>query len=100
MGVPLPDLTHNWISLCVEGILLPGHNVPTFLRNLKLSNFDPIANIISTGNLCKYAPLLLLQALAAAHPDQEVWLQKYYEETNSIKNMCTFTRLPSVNIVP
>ena len=22
-GVPLPDLTHNWSSICVEGVLLP-----------------------------------------------------------------------------
>ena len=30
-GVPLPDLTHHWSSLCVEGILFPEHNVSSFL---------------------------------------------------------------------
>ncbi len=32
-GVDLPNLTHNWVDLCTEGILVPGHVAHTFIRN-------------------------------------------------------------------
>ena len=73
-GVPPPDLTHNCSSLCVEGILISGHNVSTFLRNPNSPNFDPVVNIVSAVILSKDFPSSLLQALASAHPDREVWL--------------------------
>ena len=93
-GIPLPDLTHNWSSLCVECVLLSGHNVSTFLQTPDSSNFDPVANIVSVINPNKDCSSSLLQApLALAHPDREVWLQSYYEEKNSIESMGTFTKL-------
>jgi hypothetical protein len=36
------------------------------------------------------APPSLLQALAASHPDHEVWLQSYYKEKNGIEYLGTF----------
>ncbi len=40
-------------------------------------------------------PLLssLLQALAASHPDREVWFQSYYKEKGCIESLGTFKRL-------
>jgi hypothetical protein len=41
---------------------------------LALSTFDPVGNIVSAINLHQDCPPSLLQALAASHPDHEVWL--------------------------
>ena len=37
--------------------------------------------------------IALLQALAASHPNREVWLQSYYEEKGGIESLGTFKRL-------
>ncbi len=83
-GVDLPNLPFDWVDLCTEGILVPGHVAHTFLRSrstsvpsassLSHSTFDPVANIISAINLHRDCPPSLLQALGLSHPDHEVWL--------------------------
>jgi hypothetical protein len=55
--------------------------------------FDPVASIVSAVNLHWDCPPSLLQALAASHPDREVWLQSYYEEKGGIESLGTFRRL-------
>jgi hypothetical protein len=102
-GVDLPNLPHNWVDLCTEGILVPGHVAHTFIRNpsataqsrssLPQSTFDPVANIVSAINLHRDCPPSLLQALTESHPDREVWLQSYYEEKNGIESLGTFKRI-------
>jgi len=100
-GVDLPHLPYNWADLCTEGILIPGHVAHTFIRNAQssapsasfISTFDPVANIVSAINLHRDCPPSLLQALAASHPDREVWLQSYYEEKGGIESLGTFKRL-------
>jgi len=102
-GVDLPNLPHNWVDLCTEGILVPGHGAHSFIRSpsapvpsgspLPRSTFDPVANIVSAINLHRDCPPSLLQALATTHPDREVWLQSYYEEKNGIESLGTFKRL-------
>ena len=102
-GVDLPNLPYNWVDLCTEGILVPGHVAHSFIRSpsapvpsgssLPRSTFDPVANIVSAINLHRDCPPSLLQALATTHPDCEVWLQSYYEEKNGIKSLGTFKRL-------
>ena len=32
-GVDLPNLPYNWVDLCTEGILVPGHVAHSFLRS-------------------------------------------------------------------
>ena len=102
-GVDLPNLPYNWVDLCTEGILVPGHVAHSFLRSqsgpvpsassLTRSTFDPVANIVSAINLHRDCPPSLLQALASSHPDREIWLQSYYEEKNGIESLGTFKRL-------
>ena len=58
-----------------------------------MSTFDPVAGITSAINLHQDCPPSLLQALAASHPDCEVWLQSYYKEKSGIKSMGIFKRL-------
>jgi hypothetical protein len=104
-GVDLPNLPFNWVDLCTEGILVPGL-AHSFLQSSSpsiplastspspsaQSTFDPVANIVSAINLHWDCPLSLLQALAASHPDHEVWLQSYYKE-KSIESLGTFKHL-------
>jgi hypothetical protein len=100
-GVDLPHLPYNWADLCTEGILIPGHVAHTFIHNAQssapsasfISIFNPVANIVSAINLHRDCPPSLLQALAASHPDREVWLQSYYEEKGGIESLGTFKRL-------
>jgi hypothetical protein len=49
-GVPLPNLTSNWIDLCVEGILLPGHVSHSFL-NSQLSSTPPLLIRLSPSSV-------------------------------------------------
>ena len=86
-GVDLPNLLHNWVDLCTEGILVPGHGAHSFIRcpldpvpsgsHLPWSTFDPVANIVSTIDLHRDCLPSLLQALATTHPDRDVWLQTF-----------------------
>ncbi len=81
--VDLPNLAHNWVDLCVEGVLIPGHVLHSFLHppgSPSSSTYDPVASFVSAVNLQKDCPPSLLTALANFHPDREVWLQSYYKE--------------------
>ena len=98
-GVNLPHLPFNWVALCTEGILLPGHVAHSFIRMMDSSSstssnppstFDPVANIVSAVNLHCDCPPSLLQALATSHPYREIWLQSYYEEKCGIESLGTF----------
>jgi hypothetical protein len=69
-GVPLPSLPMNWHELCVEGVLLPGHVLLSFLCSaLSLTTFNPIANFVRAVNLVYDCPRSLLTVLADSHPD-------------------------------
>jgi hypothetical protein len=81
--MPLPNLPTEWVDLCVEGILLPGHVAHLFIHSPVSSlplTFDPVASFVSALNLHCKCPPTLLKALANTHPDHEVWLQSYKEE--------------------
>ena len=88
------NLPQSWSSLCVEGILQPGHLDSSFLRRSPGGTmFDPVANFVSTVNLHRDCPTSLMQALVDTHPDHEVWLQSYYEEKGSIEQLGTIQKL-------
>jgi hypothetical protein len=93
-GVPLPNLPSTWVNLCVEGILIPGHVAHSFLRSSSTpgaTTFDPVASFVSAVNLHRDCPPSLLKALAASHPDREVWLESFYEEKRGIEDLDTYT---------
>ncbi len=95
-GVDLPNLAHNWVDLCVEGVLVPGHVLHSFLRppgSPSSSTYDPVASFVSAVNLHKDCPPSFLKALADSHPDREVWLQSYYEEKRGVKSLGTFCKI-------
>lgn len=88
-GITLPDLPHTWTELCVNGSLSLGHNASSFI----CGSSDPVASIGSAVNLHNDCPSLLLQALANDHPDQEVWLNSFYGEKESIESMNTYRKI-------
>jgi hypothetical protein len=95
-GVNLPNLAHNWVDLCVEGVLVPGHVSHSFLcpsSSNSSSTYDPVAPFVSAVNLHKDYPPFLLKTLADSHPDREVWLQSYYKEKRGVKSLGTVRKI-------
>ena len=87
-GVELPNLVMNWVYLCVEGVLIPGHVSHTFLclpSSSAPTTFDLVASFVSSVNLHLECPPSLLKALADSHPDPEVWLSSFLEEKHGIQ---------------
>ena len=69
-SISLPNLTSNWHDLCLQGILVPGHNTTSFVR-------ETTANFVSAANLIWECPCSLLYALDNKHPNRNVWLQSF-----------------------
>jgi hypothetical protein len=95
-GVNLPNLVINWVDLCIESILIPGHDSHMLLRSPSLSaptTFDPVASFVSTINLHLECPPSLLKVLADSHPDREVWLRSFFEEKRNIQSMDTYRKI-------
>jgi hypothetical protein len=81
--VPLPSLTTNWQDRCMEGTLLPGHSLGSFIR-------DQSASFVSAASLLRECPRSLLSALAPTHPDCSIWLASFREEKDGIKSQDTY----------
>jgi hypothetical protein len=95
-GVDLPNLVMNWVDLCIEGVLIPGHVSHTFLRLPSSSaptTFDPVASFVSAVNLHLECLPSLLKALANSHPDREVWLSSFLEEKHGIQSLNMYHKI-------
>jgi hypothetical protein len=77
-GVPLPNLMSTWQDLCVEGILIPGHQLSLFLRPQPPRNRS--ASHVSSVNLKREYPRSLLSGLHPSHPDRNTWLASFCRE--------------------
>jgi hypothetical protein len=95
-GINLPNPVMNWVDLCIEGVLIPGHISHTFLRSPSSSaptTFDPMTSFVSSINFHLECPPSLLKALAHSHPDREVWLRSFFEEKRGIQGMNTYGKI-------
>ena len=100
-GVNLPIFPTNWVNLCVEGILVPGHVSNAFLRpspSPQQSTFDPVASFVRADKLHCKCPPKLLKALADSRPDREIWLESYQEVKHGIKALTHVEKLLLENI--
>ena len=86
-GVPLPNLPSTWQDLCVEGILIPGHQSSSFMHP------KAAASHVSTANLQRDCPRSLLTALHPSHPDRKTWLASFREEKSGIHSEDTYVKL-------
>jgi hypothetical protein len=71
-GVPLPNLTSTWQDLCIDGILLPGHQSSSFYRHRSPHNLIESASHVSAVNLKRECPRSLLTGLHSSHPDRDM----------------------------
>ena len=67
----------------MEGTLLPGHSLGSFLQ-------DQSASFVSAASLLRECPRSLLCALTLTHPDRNVWLVSFQEEKDGIKLQDTY----------
>jgi hypothetical protein len=84
----------DWHELCAERLLLPGHVASSFTFTAPLTTTsNPMANFVSAANLTCDCPYSLLTALADNHPNQEIWLQSYYEDKRGIESLGTHDKI-------
>jgi hypothetical protein len=57
------------------------------------TTFDPVISFVSAVNLHLECPTSLLKGLADSHPDQEIWLNNFYEEKQGIESLSTFHKI-------
>jgi hypothetical protein len=62
-GAPLPNLTSTWQDLCIEGILVPGHQLSSFQQPRAPHDNPGSAGLISAINLKRECPPSLLTSL-------------------------------------
>ena len=86
-GVPLPHLPSTWQDLCVEGVLIPGHQSSSFLRP------RAAASHVSAAHLKRECPRSLLTALQHSHPDRDTWLASFREEKSGIQSQNTYVKI-------
>jgi hypothetical protein len=73
----------NWHKLCLEGVLVPGHNTHSFVCKLT-------ANFVSAAYLIWECCRFLFTALVDKHPDRDIWMHSFWEEKDSIISMDTY----------
>jgi hypothetical protein len=88
-GVPLPNLTSTWQDLCVEGVLLPGHQSSSFLTTRRAAT----ASHVSAVHLKRECPRSLLTALHPTQPDRETWMESFREEKSGIESQGTYVKI-------
>ena len=86
-GVPLPHLPSTWQDLCVEGILIPGHQSSSFLCPRATGSH------VSATHLKRECPCSLLTALHHSHPNRNTWLASFREEKSCIESQNTYVKI-------
>jgi hypothetical protein len=90
-GVPLPHLPSTWQDLCVDGILIPGHQSSSFLCP------RAAASDVSATHLKRECPRSLLTALHHSHPDRDTWLASFWEKKSGIELQNTYVKISLAN---
>ncbi len=89
-GVPLPNLPSTWQDLCVEGVIIPGHQSSSFLTPCR----SLAASHVSAINLKRECPRSLLTALHPTHPDRDTWMASFRDEEKSgIESRGTYVKI-------
>ena len=92
--VDLSNLVMNWVNLCVEGVLIPGHISHMLLRLPSSSaptTFDPVASFVSAVKIHLECLPSLLKTLSDSHPIHEVRFNSFLEEQRGIQSLNTIT---------
>jgi hypothetical protein len=85
-GVPLPNLTSTWQDLCVDGVLIPGHQPSSFQCPRLPHDLNASASHVSALHLQRKCPRSLLTGLHPTHPDCNMWLASFRKEKSRIES--------------
>jgi hypothetical protein len=92
-GAPLHNLTSTWQDLCIEGVLIPGHQSSFFQQPQAPHNNPALASFISAVNLKHECPRLLLTGLHPTHPDCNTWMASFCKEKSGIQSQNTYIKI-------
>ena len=92
-GVPLPNLTSTWHNLCVDGVLIPGHQPSSFQRTRLPRDLNESASHVSALHLKRECPRSLLTGLHPTHPNRDTWLASFREEKSGIESQDTYVKI-------
>jgi hypothetical protein len=90
-GVPLPNLTSALQDLCLDGILIPGHQSSSFQRP-HLPQAASVSHVSAIHLKCK-CPRSLLTSLHPTHPDRNTWMASFHEEKSDIESQGTYVKI-------
>ncbi len=98
-GALLSNLTSTWQDLCIEGILIPGHQSSSFQQPRAPHNSLALANFVSAVNLKRECPCSLLTGLHPTHLNRDTWMASFCKEKSGIQSQNTYQnqsrRVPS-----
>jgi hypothetical protein len=90
-GISLPNLTTKWQDLCLEGILIPGHQTSSF--QCPHHHNPASARFVSATTLKRKCPCSLLAGLHPSHPICNTWLASFREEKLGIQSLDTYDKI-------
>ncbi len=90
-GISLPNVTTTWQDLCLEGILILGHQTSSFQRPHH-HNHASTRFVSATTLKCK-GPCSLLAGLHPSHPNRNTWLASFREEKSGIQSLDTYEKI-------
>jgi hypothetical protein len=92
-GAPIPNLTSTWQDLCIEGVLIPGHQSSSFQRPQAPHNNPASASFVCAVNLKCECPRLLLTGLHPTHPNRDTWMASFCKEKSGIQSQNTYIKI-------
>ena len=92
-STPLHDFKRNWVALCQDDILVPGHTTVSSFLKTATSNTAPSLNFVSAKNMFGPCPPSLVKALHPSNPDRRIWLDSYNEEKGGLQDMGVYERI-------
>jgi hypothetical protein len=81
----------TWQDLCLEGILIPGHQTSSFQHPHHHNHAS--ARFVSATTLKRKCPCSLLAGLHPSHPDRDTWLASFREEKSGIQSLDTYDKI-------
>ncbi len=99
-GIPLPNLTSTWQDLCIEGVLIPGHQPSSFQCPCLPPDTAASASHVSAVHLKCECPRSLLTGLHPTHPHRDTWMASFCERNLDLNPKTHTSRSTSQNTAP
>ncbi len=90
-GIFLHNLRTTWQDLCLEGVLIRGHQTSSFQR--PHHHKCALARFVSATTLKHKCPCSLLAGLHPSHPDRDTWLASFRKKKSGIQSLDTYNKI-------